>query len=201
VKPCATLPAVMLGAVLCAAPLAGCHRGPATARLRVMSRSPEGGYVDGSFSRISYGGEAAGEPVITASDTSLEQLRTGDADAAQALMVAFLWRPKPGETPIDPTATNLSLMYTILSHGEIGVYGGGGFGRARGKSGDRTLQLTIEASSLRLLRATPGFVDRLGHTSITGTLRAERDPGRTRQMRLALERLGDRAATSAKSSE
>jgi hypothetical protein len=176
----------------------GCRPGGgAGSPLIIGSADGDGVRVSGELPYGAYAADAGGEPVFTVSDVPYEQLRDGTPDTAQVLYAALLWRPKPGQTPLDPTATNVSLEYIILSRGEMGVYGGGGFARPLGAPGDPELGIDIESSTLRLLRATPGFVNRLGNGRITGVLRAERQPALARRMRQAVEVLERRAFTGA----
>ena len=176
----------------------GCWRGSVTGgSLTIGSTDADGVRVSGELAHGAYAADAGGEPVFTVSNVPYEQLRDGEVETAQILYAALLWRPKPGQTPLDPTATNVSLEYVILSRGEMGVYGGGGFARPLGDPGDPELGLAIESSTLRLIRATAGFVDRLGHTRVTGVLRAERQPALARRMRQAVDALERRAFQTA----
>ena len=40
------------------------------------------------------------------------------------LHAQLIWLPKPGLTPLDPSATNLVVRIVIVSDGEVGLYGG-----------------------------------------------------------------------------
>lgn len=69
--------------------------------------------------------------------------------------------PKPGKTPIEPTAANASIRYAIISNGQIGIYDGAGFMLPGQKPGKGSIDGAFKAAPLRLSRATEGFSDPL----------------------------------------
>jgi hypothetical protein len=69
--------------------------------------------------------------------------------------------PKPGKTPIEPTAANASIRYAIISNGQVGIYDGAGFMLPGQKPGKDSISGTFAAAPLRLSRATEGFSDPL----------------------------------------
>lgn len=69
--------------------------------------------------------------------------------------------PKPGKTPIEPTAANASIRYAIISNGQIGIYDGAGFILPGQKPGKDSINGAFKAAPLRLSRATDGFADPL----------------------------------------
>lgn len=69
--------------------------------------------------------------------------------------------PKPGKTPIEPTAANASIRYAIISNGQIGIYDGAGFMLPGRKPGKDSLNGSFKAAPLRLTRASDGFADLL----------------------------------------
>jgi len=101
------------------------------------------------------------------------------------LHAELIWVPKAGKTAVDPQATNVSLRLVVISGGELGLYGGGGFAWPRGEPGEQQYGLDLVGSNLTLLAATAGFVDLLSPSQITGRLTAELDPEATRQVRRA----------------
>ena len=114
------------------------------------------------------------------------EARPGDGFVLHAQL---LWVPKPGTTPIDPTATNVTLRWVVFSAGEVGVYGGAGFCWPDGEVGKDPLVLDIEASTLSLIASTPGFVDRASPASISGRFRAPYRPAAALEMRQRVSRL------------
>jgi len=94
-------------------------------------------------------------------DLSSEELERGEFTSGQILHIEMLFPPRPGETPIDPDATNLSIRYIVISDGQVGLYEGGGFGYPLGGVEDGSMSLRVEPSGVVLTRATDGFVDLL----------------------------------------
>ncbi len=95
------------------------------------------------------------------SDLSPNEVESGEIRNGQILHIEMLFPPRPGETPIDPSATNLSLRYIVISDGEVGIYEGGGFGYPVGTHQDASMSLRVEPSGLVLAHSTEGFVDLL----------------------------------------
>jgi hypothetical protein len=83
--------------------------------------------------------------------------------------------PKAGRTPISADASTCVIRVLVLSNGELGVYGGGGFLAHAGGAGGQTFGGSVARASVRLTRATPGFEDPLGPASFAGTVAATRD--------------------------
>lgn len=108
---------------------------------------------------------------------------------AFVLHAQLLWVPKPGTTPIDPTATNVTLRWIVFSGAEVGVYGGAGFCWPDGTIGEDALILDIEASTLSLIASTPSFVDQASPASVSGRFRAAYRPGAALEMRQRVSRL------------
>jgi len=73
----------------------------------------------------------------------------------------------------------------VISGGELGLYGGGGFAWPQGEPGAAQYGIDLVGSNLTLLSATSGFVDLLSPSQITGRLTADLDPEMTRQVRRA----------------
>lgn len=112
------------------------------------------------------------------SDIPLRELSQADSFDQLSGTIVHLHlfiRPKPGKTPIEPTASSATIQTVVLARGEVGLYGGGGFMLPRGTPGDATLGGSIRDGSVRLLASTPGFVDRLGATDFSVGVNAPRD--------------------------
>jgi hypothetical protein len=134
-------------------------------------------------------GTYAVEPAMTTvvfSDIPYEDLADGSARDGRFLHIEVLWRPRPGKTPIEPSSTNVTIRFVVVSGGEVGVYVGGGFawiagGRAKGEP----LELDMIGSSISLVDKTPGFVDLLSPASLIGELAARPNPDNARATRRA----------------
>jgi hypothetical protein len=142
--------------------------------------------LPGDFDRAVYHHETDADTTIILSDVSVDALLLGEVERGQILYMQMLWLPKAGQTPMDASATNLSLRHIVVSGGELGIYGGAGYAQPDGAPGGRTFGLTIRDSTLRLLEATDGFVDPLTPSRVTGDVDAVRDERSARRYRIAL---------------
>jgi len=109
------------------------------------------------------------------SDLTLDELASGQLESGQILHVEMLFPPMPGETPIDPDATNLSIRYILISNGEVGIYEGGGFGYPIGGHEHGMMSLRVEPSGLVLTESTDGFVDLLSPALLTAVFTGDCD--------------------------
>jgi hypothetical protein len=134
-------------------------------------------------------GTFAEEPAVTTvvfSDIPYEDLADGSARDGRYLHIEILWRPRPGKTPIEPSSTNLTIRFVVVSGGEVGVYVGGGFAWiSGGKAAGEPLGLDIIGSSISLVDKTPGFVDLLSPASLIGELGARPNADNARATRRA----------------
>ncbi len=83
--------------------------------------------------------------------------------------------PRAGRTPIADTASNVVVRYLAISRGEVGVYSGGGFLRVSGSPGDDFFGGTVRGASATLTRASAGFRDALGASTLTAQISAAKD--------------------------
>lgn len=90
--------------------------------------------------------------------------------------------PRPGNTPIDDTASNLTIRLLVLSRGSVGLYGGGGFLAAHVSPKDTTFRGTIRKASMRPIKLAPTFSDRLGPSELNGSFSAKADPQMAREL-------------------
>jgi hypothetical protein len=172
---CSRRLALFLPASILLAGLPGCAgwishtlaREGASVRLESLGEKPAG--LDASLPYGAYASMPSDESLF-ASDVPLEEILKGGVHKAQFIHAQLLWVPKPGNTPVDETATNLTLRYVVISEGQVGLYGGAGFAWPRGEAGRENLSLVIEGSSLSLLARTEGFVDRLTPARLVGTM-------------------------------
>ncbi|MBL9140800.1 MAG: hypothetical protein JNK53_02935 [Phycisphaerae bacterium] len=115
----------------------------------------------------------AAQTTVTLSSIPYEELARGTAVNGAFLHIEVLWRPKAGATAVVPSATNLSIRMVVVSNGEVGVYGGGGFGWIDdGTEDDTGIGIDITGSALSLLDRTPGFVDLLSPATVIGEVGA-----------------------------
>jgi hypothetical protein len=131
------------------------------------------------------------------SDVPLSALLAHDEKSplkdAVILHAQLIWEPKPGMTPLDPTATNVVTRIMIISDGEVGLYGGAGFSRVEGLRGKERVTLEIEGGTLTLLEKTAGFHDLLSPAGFSGTLTAELAPDDATRWRRAVSQFATNA--------
>ena len=115
------------------------------------------------------------ESSIWMTDLSLDALASGKVQDGIILHVELLFRPRPGYTPLDSTATNLAIRYIVLSRGEVGIYEGGGYGYPVGSLDAGSMSLNIQNASLSLGARTAGFIDLLTPAVLSGTFNGPRN--------------------------
>lgn len=120
---------------------------------------------------------------IYLTDLSDEELTTffaPDADWSQItgtlVHIHLFLDPKPGKTPIEPTAASASIRYAIIAQGQVGIYNGAGFMLPGQKPGKKTISGTIQSAPLRLTRATDAFSDPFGAAKLDLSFEARLDP-------------------------
>jgi hypothetical protein len=106
------------------------------------------------------------------SSVPLEDLQDKELLNGIVLHAQLLWQPKPGSTPVDPTATNVTLRLLLVTDGEVGLYGGAGFAWPSGDLDDGPASLEIVGSSMTLLDSTDGFRDLLSPVLLLGYTQA-----------------------------
>lgn len=181
--------ALLLGSMLACA---GCQSS-GTAGATALSSFGERGTLSADFSTVVFDFERGSDASFYLTDVDPDALARGNVDAGQVLHVELLWTPKAGRTPMDDSATNVTLRHVVIVDGEVGVYIGTGFARVGGDLLGDEASLSIRASTMRLQESTPGFADALGVASIRGTLRAARDASEARQIHRGASRLVSRA--------
>ncbi len=193
--------ALTLTALVWCAALTGCDwsnpYGTSVGALRAVSLGDDPVTVRGDFTTAVYSDQLTNETSFYVTDLSVDVIYEQSFDTGQVLRIELLWEPKPGKTPLDKSATNVSLRYVIFADGEIGVYEGGGFALVNTIALTDRVTVSILDASLRLGPATPGFNDLLGPTRITGTFTADRDPQTTHRLHVLLsQRVTDELGTS-----
>ena len=122
-------------------------------------------------------------PDSSTADMSLSDIPIRDLSQAESfddltgtiVRVRMFVAPKPGKTPIEPTASTATVQAAVFAGGEVGIYGGGAFMLPSGKPGDRSFGGSVRGGSVRLLSSTPGFQDRLGASSFTAGMNTPND--------------------------
>ncbi len=176
-------------AAVALAGVAGCAAGGEGGSLRAVSLGRDPVFLDGRYVTAFYADHDATETSFFLSDVPLPDLLAGEVTEGQVVHLDLLWIPKAGATPMDPTATNASVRYVVITGGEVGVYGGSGFAFPRGPAGRTTLSVWLREASLTLLDSTPGFVDLLSPALLSGNFTAVLDERRTHQLRYAVSQL------------
>ncbi len=176
---------LLLGTLLV---LAGCGA-PSAGSIRAVSLGDEPVTFITRFRTACYAFRPGAETSFLLTDVPDDALIRGDVDDGQVLHVDLLWEPRPGRTPMDPSATNAVIRLVIVSRGEVGVYEGGGFVLPSRSPGESAVTLEIKDASLRLLESTAGFVDPLTPARMEGEFTAGRDDERAHRIRLAASQL------------
>ena len=123
------------------------------------------------------------------SSVPLAELQSKELRNAVVLHAQLLWQPKPGATPVDPSATNVTLRLLLVSEGEVGLYGGAGFAWPSGNLEAGPAALDIVGSSMTLLDSTEGFRDLLSPVLLLGSTQAPLDSVQTLRFRQASSQL------------
>ena len=154
--------------------------------LQVTSLGGDAVAVEGDYSTALYSDQLTTDASFYISDVSVDQLISGDFQTGQVVHVEKLWQPKAGKTPLDSSATNVSIRYVVFAHGEVGIYRGGGFATFQRHAGSTRVTVSMLDSSLRLSESTAGFRDLLGPTQMIGKVTAKLDRANTRKLHYLL---------------
>ena len=170
-------------------PAAGCMSGRLSGTLRAESLGGDPVFLDLEFTTSVYARLNSTETSFFLTDIPLGNLLAGNVSTGTVVHLDLLWHPSAGETPIDSSATNVSIRYIVFAEGEVGVYGGAGFAMPKGTAGDTMMSLRLRDASLMLLDSTDGFVDLLSPARLTGRLTAVLDRHRSQQMAWAVNQI------------
>jgi hypothetical protein len=163
---------------------AGCSITPGGA-VEIVGSGDTAVRLTSEFTTGTYAIEPA-QTTVVFSDIPYEELATGTAKNGRFLHIEVLWRPRAGRTPVEPSSTNLSIRFVVVSNGEVGVYIGGGFAWIDGgKPADEAIGLDITGASVSLVDKTPGFVDLLSPAILVGELGAMKNAENARATRRA----------------
>lgn len=182
--------ALAFALVLASIPIAGCSgRSLAAGSLRVESIGNDPVVLLARYRAAVYSDADPVETSFCLTDLPEEALMSAVPADGQIVHVDLLWQPLAGQTPMDDSAVNASIRYIIVVNQEVGIYGGAGFAVPQGKIGRRTLTVSIQQGSLKLLESTPGFVDVLGIAELRGKFTATLDNQATQRIQYAASQL------------
>ena len=173
--------AILIGCLLTSA---GCASRllPGNDRIVTLSQRPARAQLNIDAKTAVYAHADGGDTLFIVSDRSPEELLDGRIDQGQILVLELLWRPRAGATPVDATATNMSVRHLIVSGDAIGLYGGSGFARLTGDPGDDRVRVKLLRSTIQLLETNPALVDQLSPAETTGRVTFDLDPTLTRRI-------------------
>jgi hypothetical protein len=169
--------ACVLAALLTVALLTGCSRVFTASGVRFQSID-RGTVLAPAVASSGYRAPDTSTAEFYLSDIPLRELAQAESFeelSGTIVHIHLFIRPRPGKTPIETTASSATIQAVVLSRGEVGHYGGGGFMLPAGTPGDDTLGGSIQDGSVRLLSATPGFADRLGAVNFSAGLNTPKD--------------------------
>lgn len=181
----------LLGGLVATAILlvSGCESTKPVGSMRAQSLGAEPVAIEAKYTTAFYAHGGSVESSFILSDVPLEKLMKSKVSNGHILHVQMLWIPKPGFTPMDSSATNVSIRYIIMSDGELGLYTGAGFALPQDDMGSDSVTIDLRNANLTLTSSTDGFVDLITPASLTGGFTATLNDQRTQQMRSALRRI------------
>lgn len=161
-------------------------QGEAVGELRPVSLAGEAITVPSTFTTAIYSDQLDSDTSFYVSDRSVDELISGEFDVGQVVRIDVLWQPHPGKTPLDRSATNVSIRYVVFADGEVGIYEGGGFAITKKSLLSDKVSVAVLDASLRLGESTSGFNDLLGPTQLTGKFTATLDAATARRLHFTL---------------
>ena len=118
-----------------------------------------------------------------------------EANPDQAAVLRLFWRPRAGRTPLESTATNVTIQYLVFADrggnpddAEVGVYAGAGFLMPGQKPGPAKLSAEVWDANLQLDTRSDQFRDLLGLATLTGSFTATRDEAKVNDLLNTLTR-------------
>jgi hypothetical protein len=169
--------------------VAGCTAGGPPGSLRAESLGTNPVVLPGNYVTAIYADHDSTQTSFFLADVPISEILSGEVTRGSVVHLDLLWVPQAGSTPMDSSATNVSIRLVVFADGELGVYGGAGFALPKGKAGADTMGLELRDASLTLLESTERFVDLLSPARLTGRVTARLNEQRTRQMRYAVNQL------------
>lgn len=100
---------------------------------------------------------------------------------SRVVILRVAWTPKAGATPVSKRATNAAIQTLVFidrdqpALRELGIYGGAGYVFLNDDPGERIVKGEIWDAHLNLTDRSLGFRDRLGTSTLTGSIQLRRD--------------------------
>ena len=113
---CRTLIIALLGLI----GVAGCASGRVSGSLRAESLGDDRVYLDGVYKTAVYADVNATEISFFVTDIPMDNLLAGNITTGMVVHVNLLWEPTAGKTPMDSSATNVTVRYIVFTDGEMG---------------------------------------------------------------------------------
>lgn len=114
---------------------------------------------------------------------AIETLGESRSNAVRHLLhLHVFWRPRPGRTFADPSLTDATARYVIVSREATVVYTGSAFVYLKPQR-DGRMRCEIEGGALRLETVDGKPPVPIGDAKLSGTLFAQLDPNRTTELR------------------
>jgi len=127
---------------------------------------------------LAYRSDDAGQAELLATDLEAADLDPAtplEAITGQITRVRMFAVPIRGRTPQSSAAANAVVQHAVLNEGVLAVYAGAGLLRPEQRPGGPTLAAAMAAGSLRLTRASEGFIDPIGPARVDLALTADRN--------------------------
>lgn len=182
----------LLAVLLPFLPLTACSPFSSSARGYQARSIAEGSTLSPRFPTAIYRAEDENSAYLYLTDLSPADLRPGaplDSLTGHIVRIHNFVRPRAGRTPIETTAFTASVTHAVIARGQIGIYRGGGFFEPDRAPGGSRFGGSLSGGSLRIERATPGFVDRLGSATLEAQFLVRRDDASSALIQARLEEL------------
>lgn len=165
--------------------LTGCSGKSVSGTLRVESYGSDAVTLPGRFNTAVYRQSEENVASFFLLDAPTKEMLEGRIDRGQFVHIELLWLPRAGKTPLDSAATNCSVRHVIFVGEEFGIYAGAGFAKPSGRIGSNRMSIDVPEATLTLVESSPGWVDRLGPSSLTGRFTATLDDRLARRISFA----------------
>lgn len=154
--------------------VAGC--GAPTSQIELVSHKDPyfGERYNVPLSECSFRVDAGGDYHFAA--RAMYEPSDGGEAITQLLHVHVFWKPRPGTTFANASATNATVRYVVASDSGASVYSGTAFVFPKRRRFSKALLAQIQDARLSLDGRMGDLPELLGDTRMSGELLAERDP-------------------------
>lgn len=166
--------------------LSACTSVAVVGSLRVLSLGDSPVQLSIDFTTSVFAHDPDADTSFWLSDVAVDDLLAGRVEEGQIVHIDLLWIPKAGSTPMDSSATNASIRYIIISHGQVGLYVGAGFALPSNDLNEDSVTITLRDASLELMESTEGFIDLLTPAQLSGRFSAQRNIEQVRELHVSL---------------